>query len=164
MLHHLVPEEVEPGSFEPNLAFYEPRTAHGSSLSPAIHAALFARARRFGPALEALRLAAHIDVDDLTGTTAGGLHLATMGGVWQALVFGFAGVRASSAGLDVDPRLPDAWDALELNLRFHGCPVRIRIEHERLEIDADPAVPVSVTGWLGRRFELHHGVWEECTA
>jgi trehalose/maltose hydrolase-like predicted phosphorylase/hydroxymethylpyrimidine pyrophosphatase-like HAD family hydrolase len=162
MLHHLVPGEVEPESLESNLSFYEPRTAHGSSLSPAIHAALFARAGRFGPALEALRLAARIDVDDLTGTTAGGLHLATMGGVWQALVFGFAGVRASLAGLDVDPRLPDAWDALELRLRFHGYPVRIRIEHERLEVEADPAVPVSVNGWLGRRFEYQDGVWEEC--
>ena len=47
MLHHLVPEEVVPGSLEPNLRYYEPRTAHGSSLSPAIHAALFARARDF---------------------------------------------------------------------------------------------------------------------
>ena len=44
MLHHLVPDEVEPGSLATNLAFYEPRTAHGSSLSPAIHAALLARA------------------------------------------------------------------------------------------------------------------------
>lgn len=35
MLHHLVPDEVEPGSLAPNLRFYEPRTAHGSSLSPA---------------------------------------------------------------------------------------------------------------------------------
>ena len=94
MLHHLVPDEVAPGSLVPNLDFYEPRTAHGSSLSPAIHAALLARAGRFGPALEALRIAARIDLDDLTGTTAGGLHLATMGGLWQALAFGFAGARA----------------------------------------------------------------------
>ena len=56
-----------------------------------------------GPAVEALRLACRIDVDDLTGTTAGGVHLATMGGVWQALVFGFAGVRASAQGLEPRP-------------------------------------------------------------
>ena len=53
MLHHLVPDEVATGSLAPNLEFYEPRTAHGSSLSPAIHAALFARAgllrRRWQP-------------------------------------------------------------------------------------------------------------------
>ncbi|MGZ4627207.1 MAG: hypothetical protein ACXV3S_13115, partial [Kineosporiaceae bacterium] len=33
MLHHLVPDEVAPGSLEPNLEFYGPRTSHGSSLS-----------------------------------------------------------------------------------------------------------------------------------
>jgi trehalose/maltose hydrolase-like predicted phosphorylase len=161
MLHHLVPEEVTPGSLEPNLAHYEPRTAHGSSLSPAIHAALLARAGRLGRAVEALRLACRIDVDDLTGTTAGGVHLATMGGVWQALAFGFAGARASAGGLELDPRLPETWDALELRLAFHGYPVRIRIEQGALEIDADPAVPISVGGWLGRRFERRGEDWEE---
>jgi trehalose/maltose hydrolase-like predicted phosphorylase/hydroxymethylpyrimidine pyrophosphatase-like HAD family hydrolase len=161
MLHHLVPEEVAQGSLEPNLAYYEPRTAHGSSLSPAIHAALFARAGRLGPAVEALRLACRIDVDDLTGTTAVGVHLATMGGVWQALVFGFAGARASAGGLELDPHVPEAWDALELRLAFHGYPVRIRMEHEELEIEADPAVPVSVRGWLGRHFERQGEEWKE---
>src|SRR5205085_4053269 len=56
MLHHLVPEETAPDSLEPNLRFYEPRTAHGSSLSPAIHAAVFARARDFDRALASLRI------------------------------------------------------------------------------------------------------------
>jgi trehalose/maltose hydrolase-like predicted phosphorylase len=163
MLHQLVPGEVAPGSLEPNLAYYEPRTAHGSSLSPAIHAGLLARAGRLGPAVEALRLACRIDVDDLTGTTAGGAHLATMGGVWQALVFGFAGVRRSAMGLELDPHLPGAWNALELRLKFRGYPLRIRIEHDSIDIDADPAVPVSVGGWLGRRFERRDQNWEEAT-
>jgi hypothetical protein len=43
MLHHLVPDETAPGSLATNLDFYEPRTAHGSSLSPGIHAAIKAR-------------------------------------------------------------------------------------------------------------------------
>ena len=50
MLHHLVPDEVAPGSLAANLDFYEPRTAHGSSLSPGIHAALLARAGRLAEA------------------------------------------------------------------------------------------------------------------
>jgi trehalose/maltose hydrolase-like predicted phosphorylase/phosphoglycolate phosphatase-like HAD superfamily hydrolase len=161
MLHHLVPDDVAPNSLEPNLSYYEPRTAHGSSLSPAIHAALFARAGRMGPALEALRLSARIDVDDLTGTTAGGLHLATMGGVWQALVFGFAGVRASSGELVVDPHLPDAWDALEVRLQFRGHAVRIRIEHDALEIETDADIPVRVGDRLGRSFIRRRETWEE---
>ena len=81
MLHHLVPDEVAADSLAPNLDYYEPRTAHGSSLSPAIHAALLARAGRYRAALGVLAVAARLDLDDLTGTTAAGLHLATMGGL-----------------------------------------------------------------------------------
>jgi trehalose/maltose hydrolase-like predicted phosphorylase len=161
MLHHLVPEEVAPESLGPNLAHYEPRTAHGSSLSPAIHAALFARARRAAPALEALKLACRIDVDDLTGTTSGGLHIATMGGIWQALVFGFAGVRATESALTLDPWLPDAWNALGLNLSYRGRPVHITIEPDTLTVDADEDVVVLVHGRPGRRFLRADESWKE---
>jgi trehalose/maltose hydrolase-like predicted phosphorylase len=137
MLHHLVRDEVAPESLVPNLDFYEPRTAHGSSLSPAIHASLLARAARFDGALDALQIAASMDLDDLTRSSAGGLHLATMGGLWQALVFGFAGVRASGGRLRVDPRLPPAWDALEVSLRFRGSPLRLRIEQDDVALSAD---------------------------
>jgi trehalose/maltose hydrolase-like predicted phosphorylase len=128
MLHHLLPDEVAPGSLVPNLDFYEPRTAHGSSLSPAINASVLARAGRYRAALEALHIGARLDLDDLTGTTAGGVHLATMGGLWQALVFGFGGVRPSGDALLVDPRLPQEWNALEFGLRFRGRPLRLRID------------------------------------
>jgi trehalose/maltose hydrolase-like predicted phosphorylase len=130
MLHHLLPDEVAPGSLVPNVDFYEPRTAHGSSLSPAINASVLARAGRYRAALEALQIAARMDLDDLTGTTAGGLHLATMGGVWQALVFGFGGIRPSGGALLVDPHLPKEWNALEVALRFRGRPLRLRIDRD----------------------------------
>jgi trehalose/maltose hydrolase-like predicted phosphorylase len=160
MLHHLVPDEVVAGSLVPNLEFYEPRTAHGSSLSPAIHASLFARAGLLPEAVTALRLAARIDLDDLTGTTAGGLHLATMGGVWQALAFGFAGARPKGNVLELDPRLPDEWKALELGLSFRGTPLRARIERDVVAVESDRAVRVRVGGREGRRFERRADQWE----
>ena len=103
MLHYLVPDEVAAGSLEPNLDFYEPRTAHGSTLSPGVHAALLARAGRLEQALEMLRLTARIDLDDIGHMTAGGLHLAAMGSVWRALAFGFAGLRPVGDALAIDP-------------------------------------------------------------
>ena len=140
MLHHLVPDEVAPGSLLPNVDYYEPRTSHGSSLSPAIHAALLARAGRYRAALDALRLAARLDLDDLTATTAGGVHLATMGGLWQALAFGFAGVRPAGERLRVDPHLPPEWNALELGLHLHGTPFRLRIDRDGVRVDRDELV------------------------
>jgi trehalose/maltose hydrolase-like predicted phosphorylase len=149
MLHHLLPDEVAAGSLVPNLDFYEPRTAHGSSLSPAITASVLARAGRYRPALEALRLAARMDLDDLSGSTAGGLHLATMGGLWQALVFGFGGIRPAGGGLRVEPRLPPEWNGLEVCLRFHGRPLRLRLDRSGLGTE--------VPGW---RIDEHETHWE----
>jgi trehalose/maltose hydrolase-like predicted phosphorylase len=147
MLHHLLPDEVMPGSLVPNLDFYEPRTAHGSSLSPPIHAGLLARAGRYRPALEALRIAARMDLDDLTGSAAGGLHLATMGGLWQALAFGFAGVRPRVDRLSVDPRLPTQWNGLELSLRFHGRPLRLRVDRNGVGVSAGWKVEQTDNRW-----------------
>jgi trehalose/maltose hydrolase-like predicted phosphorylase len=146
MLHHLVPDEVAPGSLVPNLDYYEPRTAHGSSLSPGIHASLFARAGRLDEATAALDLAARMDVDDLTGTTAGGLHLATMGSVWQALAFGFAGARPKGDVLELDPVVPEAWGALELRLRFRGSPLRVHVSATSLEIRAEEPRRIRLRG------------------
>ena len=147
MLHQLLPDEVAPASLAPNLDFYEPRTAHGSSLSPAIHAGLLARAGRYRAALEALRIAARLDLDDLTGSTAGGLHLATMGGVWQALTFGFAGIRPKGDHLVVQPHLPPDWSALEIALRFRGRPLRLRIDHHGVTTTDGWAVEHAAEHW-----------------
>ena len=146
MLYHLLPAEVVPGTLAANLDFYEPRTAHGSSLSPGIHAALMARAGRTEEALGALRLTAFFDLDDDTGRSADGLHMATMGGLWQAIVLGFAGLRPAGGQLTLDPHLPAGWSALEVPFRLRGRRVRVRIEHDRLHLRAERPVTVRVAG------------------
>jgi trehalose/maltose hydrolase-like predicted phosphorylase len=144
MLHHLLPEEMRDGSLTSCLAFYEPRTSHGSSLSPAVSASLLARAGDPERALGKFRLAARLDLDDLTGTTALGLHMATFGGVWQALAFGFLGLRAEGGVLSIGPCLPKAWDALGLTFRFGGRRVSVRAEHDRVTVTCDAPLLVQV--------------------
>jgi trehalose/maltose hydrolase-like predicted phosphorylase len=159
MLHLLVPEETTPGSLAPNLAFYCPRTAHGSSLSPAVHAALLARAGDPDHALELFRVACRLDLDDLTGTTAGGLHVATMGGVWQALTTGFCGLRPTGQALELDPCLPAAWEMVEVRLHYHGRRLRIRAGHDHLELAADGPVPVRLSGLAARTVVPPGATW-----
>ena len=147
MAYHLVPDEMVAEALDANLHFYEPRTAHGSSLSPGIHASLFARVRDDRSALEALHLATRIDLDDVTMTTADGVHLATMGSVWQALVFGFAGMRPGADGvLRIDPRLPTTWSGLEVTVRFRGHRVHLRKERGAATVSADGPVRVRLDG------------------
>ena len=111
MGHHMIPDALERGSFVADLDHYLPRTAHGSSLSPAIHAGLLARAGRLEDAIQLLDVTRGIDLHDSAGTSADGLHLAALAGLWQAVVVGFAGVRVTTPdddALAVDPHIPTA--------------------------------------------------------
>jgi len=146
MLHHLVPAEVHPGSLQPNLDFYGPRTAHGSSLSPSVTAALLARAGRADEALAILRLALTLDIGDTTGMTAAGLHMANLGGVWQAVLTGFAGVTARAGVLTVDPRLPTAWDSLEVRFRCLGRRVRLMTTPDGVVLHTDGPLRARLAG------------------
>ena len=153
MAHLLVPEETAPGSLRVNLDRYLPFTAHGSSLSPAVHATLLARAGRDDEALALLDLATAIDLDDVTQTTSGGLHLANLAGVWRVLVQGFAGVSVlgpDDRALRIDPRLPDAWPELKVAVRWHGQVVRLSCRHDSVHVACDRALQVDVGGTQAR--------------
>jgi trehalose/maltose hydrolase-like predicted phosphorylase len=94
-------------------------------------------------------MAAHLDLDDLTGTTAGGLHLATMGGVWQALAFGFLGIspdrsKGERSALAVDPCLPDSWTSLGLSFRMYRHRVRVRADRDKVDISCEVPLLVRV--------------------
>jgi trehalose/maltose hydrolase-like predicted phosphorylase len=97
-------------------------------------------------AVAMLRLTARLDLDDRTGTTAGGLHLAAMGSAWQALVQGFAGIRPTHDALLVDPRLPASWTGLEIPVTYHGTRVRFRFEPESVSVDADRTLRIRFPG------------------
>jgi trehalose/maltose hydrolase-like predicted phosphorylase len=154
MAHHLVPDELRAGSLDADLDVYGPRTVHGSSLSPAIHSTLLAQAGRPDEALSMFRLAARLDLDDITGTTADGLHLATMGGLWQALAHGFLGIRVGGGLLAVDPHLPQAWRSVAISFHHHGRLVRIRADDEHVELTCAEPMEVVVAE---RRVEHHAG-------
>jgi trehalose/maltose hydrolase-like predicted phosphorylase len=145
MLHQLIPDEVVPGSLAANLEFYGPRTAHASSLSPGVHAALYARAGMFEDAQRMLALTARIDLDD-TAATAGGVHIAAMGSLWQALVLGYGGARLRGDVLELDPKLPGDWKLLDFRLRFRGAKLRVRVSADATEVSTDQPTKISVAG------------------
>jgi len=146
MLHHLVPSETHRGSLEPNLDFYGPRTAHGSSLSPSVSSALLARAGRPDAALAMLGHALALDVGDRTGMTAAGLHMANLGGIWQAVLHGFAGVTLQAGMLTIDPCLPSGWGSLEVRFRCRARRARLTITRDGISIRTDGPLLVCLAG------------------
>lgn len=105
-----------------NWNYYNPRTDHvyGSSLSPAIHAALACEMGSPEEAYEHFMRSVLVDLTDVRGNAAEGIHGASTGGVWQAIVFGFGGVRLTEAGPIAEAKLPKAWKRLKFQLQWQG--------------------------------------------
>jgi kojibiose phosphorylase len=110
---------------------YYPRTDHGSSLSPAMHAWVAARLGLHDVAYEMFHHAAHIDLHDNKGNVRDGIHAAACGGVWQAAVFGFCGLHIDdTGGLAVAPNLPAHWRSVAFSVSYRGQIVRFTLTHE----------------------------------
>jgi trehalose/maltose hydrolase-like predicted phosphorylase len=122
----LLPEEFPGVMAETNFRHYEPRCAHGSSLSAGMHARVAARLGDTAMALRYLREAAALDLD-LDPNSAGGVRIAALGAVWQAVMLGFAGLDLMSDTLGLDPRLPPQWRSLSFRVCWRGRSVAIRI-------------------------------------
>ncbi|HKS73664.1 MAG TPA: glycosyl hydrolase family 65 protein, partial [Terriglobales bacterium] len=114
--------------------FYEPRTAHGSSLSPAIHSLVAARLGDMALAQRFLRQAAEIDLRNNMGNASGGVHAAALGGLWQAIVFGFAGVTIRSDGIEFSPNLLPDWRRLSFPLGWRNRLLRVSIEPNSIHV------------------------------
>lgn len=105
-----------------NWHYYAPRTdiTYGSSLGPAIHAILAADVGQLETAYERFMQALMVDLEDSRGNTRDGIHGASAGGIWQAVVFGFGGIKFTDNGPVAHPHLPPGWSRLKFQLNWRG--------------------------------------------
>jgi trehalose/maltose hydrolase-like predicted phosphorylase len=122
----LLPEEFPGAMAETNFCHYEPRCAHGSSLSAGMHALVAARLGDAEMGLRYLRETAATDLD-LDPNSAGGVRIAGLGALWQAVMLGFAGLDLKGDTLAIDPKLPPQWRSLSFRVCWRGRSVAIRI-------------------------------------
>ncbi|MDP2350641.1 MAG: glycoside hydrolase family 65 protein, partial [Chloroflexota bacterium] len=120
---HLLPEAYDDRQIVANYRYYAARTdGHGSSLGPATMAIVASRAGLAQEAYEHFMQAALVDLEDIRGNTAYGIHGAAAGGAWQAIAFGFAGLRLTREGYSTESRLPPHWARLQIRFTHRGVP------------------------------------------
>ncbi len=144
MIPFLLPEAMDDDLLAANYAYYEPRTCHGSSLSPPVHAALAARLGRLDEALSYLRMAASVDLGNSMANAALGVHLGSMGGMWQTVVRGFGGLRVAEDAILLDPKLPPGWEELCFTLLWRGTRVTVKARQEAISITLDSRARMGV--------------------
>jgi kojibiose phosphorylase len=148
MAVYLLWDRLTPEVRDANFRYYEPRTGHGSSLSPGIHALVAARLGELELAEKYFRQAAEIDLADNMGNAAGGVHVASLGALWQAAVFGFGGLRIGAKGPSLDPYLPSGWRSLHFPFEWRGRIVRVTLGGEpvgiQVQLEGEGSTPVEL--------------------
>jgi len=112
---------------ERNFAYYEGVTVRDSSLSACVQAIVAAEVGHVDLAYDYLAEGAFTDLHDLKGDGAEGLHIASLGGVLGAVMFGFGGFRDHGGVLRFRPRLPQALTRIAFPIVYRGRRIRVVI-------------------------------------
>jgi alpha,alpha-trehalose phosphorylase len=109
--------------------YYDPLTTGDSTLSACIQSVVASAIGYEDAALEYFLDACAVDLLDLHGNTKDGIHIASCGGTWLALVAGFGGLRDFDGHVRLDPRLPASWDRLCFRLQVRGQLIEVDMTH-----------------------------------
>ncbi|MGE5252236.1 MAG: glycoside hydrolase family 65 protein [Bacteroidota bacterium] len=135
MVQYLLRGDFTDQQVQVNYDYYTPRTDHtyGSSLGPSMQAIMACEVGRPEEAYEHFMRAARADLRDVRGNAGDGIHGASAGGTWQAVVFGFAGLRVTTDGWSTRPHLPKRWSRLAFRFMQHGEAQRVEIINPAFE-------------------------------
>ena len=128
--------------------YYDPITTGDSSLSAVVQSIMAAEVGHQEAALDYFRAGLFVDLGNLHGNTSDGVHIASAGGVWNALVHGFGGMRHDEGRIGFDPRLPAQWPELSFPLTVRGSRFRVRLVREEISftLETGEEIEVSVRG------------------
>ncbi|WP_194765271.1 glycoside hydrolase family 65 protein [Microbacterium sp. UFMG61] len=138
--NHFTPEEKK-ADFD----YYDPLTTGDSTLSAVVQSILAAEVGYQDLALQYFRQSLFVDLHDLHHNAADGVHVASAGGVWTALVCGFGGMRDYAGELSFDPRLPADWPSLSYPLQWQGSALQVTITADELRVHVSTGEPVPFT-------------------
>ena len=126
------------GEFSPelkrsNFDYYDALTTGDSSLSASVQSIVAAEVGLDEKACEYFKSAVYADLADIHGNGGDGVHLASVGGVWMNLIYGFGGLRDYDGRLTFDPHLPAEWPSLDFSLTVENRVLDVGLTHDRLE-------------------------------
>jgi alpha,alpha-trehalose phosphorylase len=117
-----------------NFAFYDPLTTGDSSLSSCVEAIIAAQTGDVEKAIEYGMAALLMDLADVGGNVKDGCHIASMGGTWMLVTYGFGGMRDEDGTLSFRPkRSPGDNAILRFPVTYRGQLLEVEIGVEHVE-------------------------------
>lgn len=132
----LFPQEFTREQLKSSYAYYEPITTHDSSLSAAVHGIAASWLGQEEAAGAFLQRVTDIDLSPEKKGAAEGIHIANCGGLWQLIVYGFAGLKSAmwSEAIELEPRLPAGWEELSFRMAWRGEHYQITVNSGAYEV------------------------------
>ena len=145
-----------------NWNYYTPRTDsdYGSSLGSSVQAILAAALDKSVDAYQHFMQAALIDLKNTFGNTEDGIHAASAGGIWQALIFGFGGIQLTENGPIATPHLPPHWTRLKFKLNWRGTWHNFDLSPSVAPASNIQGFIFDVDGVLTDTAEYHYKAWQ----
>ena len=144
----MLPDRFSPEERRRIFEYYDPLTTGDSSLSECIQAIAAADAGMYRTAEEYLVDAAAVDLADIAGNLRDGVHVASAGGTWMAIVHGFCGYRWRAGRTEFFPILPTRARRLRVPLLLQGSLLEVDIEEHQVTYRLRSGNPVTA---------YHHG-------
>ena len=127
----------QPESIPENIAYYEQRTSHGSTLSKIVHSWVLARSDRKRSWLN-FEIALMSDLEDVQGgTTPEGIHLGAMAGTVDLVQRCYTGLEIRDDVLWLNPVLPDEIGCLNIQIRYRSHWLSLKLTHNKMVITFD---------------------------
>ncbi len=117
-----------------NYLFYEKRTLHKSSLSASIHAIIGAETGDKNKAYHYFKTSVYTDLINIYSNTNMGIHAASLGGAWQDVINGFAGMRIKRGILSFNPHLPSEWKRIKFSVKFRGLDILVDASEGKINL------------------------------
>ncbi|MGI8801008.1 MAG: glycoside hydrolase family 65 protein [Solirubrobacteraceae bacterium] len=134
--------------------YYDPLTTGDSSLSSCVQSVMASEVGETEAAYEYFLISAAVDLANLAGNVRDGIHVASCGGVWMALVNGFAGLRdIEGHDLRFVPRLPVDWESMSFRLIVRGSRLEVEMTGEATTYRLLDGAPLSLIS-DGERFTV----------
>ena len=116
----LLGHEFELDQKRRNFEYYDQVTTRDSSLSSSIESIIAAEIGENEKAVQYSIDAGLMDLADVAGNVKDGCHIASMGGFWMTLIYGFAGMRDNRGEVHFNPRVPEQLGSLKFPLEIRG--------------------------------------------
>ena len=151
------PEQFTPEQRRRNFDYYDPITTGDSSLSAGVQAATAARVGHTALAWDYFQQALYLDLCDTHSNAADGVHIASSGGVWNAVVAGFLGFSDNGKTITLDPAVPEEMGTVTVRMQVRGQSMLIEAEGERAAITTTGDGDIAVADGSGRTLLVSRG-------